>query len=305
MPHLWEAERVIEPELALKLIVEQFPELNAKKIQQLGVGWDNTAFMVDKRLIFRFPRREIAVQLIEEEYFFLPKLASLLSLPIPCPQWKGSPSAYFPWPFIGYSMLNGFTACHVNLSEEARCSLTGSIAIFLQHLHSISLLEFSKASLFSTHLSRIDGTIMNAKIKKNLEELSHLGLLENQKKLEKAIENSQNFNPPKSSSIVHGDFYVRHLLIDKKHQLTGIIDWGDVHIGDPAIDLAIAHSFLPLEAHELFQKTYGEISEDTWQLARLRAIVSGTYQILFGHHSNDLNIKREGLRTLHVISSAF
>jgi len=57
---------------------------------------------------------------------------------------------------------------------------------------------------------------------------------------------------------------------------------GDIHIGDPAIDLAIAHSFLPVRAHTLFIKTYGDISANTWALAKLRAFDSSTLLVLLG-----------------------
>ena len=49
-------------------------------------------------------------------------------------------------------------------------------------------------------------------------------------------------------SVCPGDLYVRHLLLNELCELTGVIDWGDVHLGDPAVDLMIAYSFLPLSA---------------------------------------------------------
>jgi hypothetical protein len=48
MAHPWEAEQTIEPPKALHLIQESFPELQVKNIRLLGVGWDNTAFIVDE-----------------------------------------------------------------------------------------------------------------------------------------------------------------------------------------------------------------------------------------------------------------
>ena len=87
------------------------------------------------------------------------------------------------------------------------------------------------------------------------------------------------------------------------HDLVGVIDWGDIHVGDPAIDLAIVHSFLPTSAHAKFREVYGKISEETWSLALLRAIYSSTLLILYGHHSKDPVIFREGLRSLKIIAS--
>lgn len=302
MVHQWEAEQIIEPPLALKLIQEQFPELSSKTIRFLGAGWDNTAFIIDEALIFRFPRREIALPLLEAEWSALPRLAPRLPLPVPVPKWKGVPTDDFPWPFIGYRMISGFTACYADLHEEERAALAGPIGQFLAVLHATPESEISHLHIPSDKHNRIDGVLLTSKIEMNFAELSLIGLLENEKELKSVVQDLQHFRPPVSSSVVHGDFYVRHLLVDEKHQLAGVIDWGDIHLGDPAMDLAIAHSFLPLEAHKSFIDAYGDISEDTWALAKLRAIYSSTLLVLFGYHSNDPSIMREGLRSLKVMS---
>lgn len=301
MAHPWTPEQTIEPPLALQLIQEQFPELEPKKIRLLGAGWDNTAFTLDEEFIFRFPRREIALPLLEAEWCALPKLAPRLPLPIPVPEWRGAPTSQFPWPFIGYRMISGFTACYANLSEEERASLAVSIAHFLKALHSTPISLISDCTIPADNRSRIDGAWLTEKLQKSFEELSLLGLLENRRRLEETVDSLQHYRAPLSSFVVHGDFYVRHLLVDKNHELVGVIDWGDIHLGDPAIDLAIAHSFLPVHAHDAFKKTYGEISEETWALAKLRALHSSTMIVLFGHHSRDPDILREGLRALNLL----
>lgn len=301
MAHPWEAEATIEPEMALQLIQQQFPELGAKKIKLLGEGWDNSAFLVNESLIFRFPRRKIALPLLETEWCILPKLAPLVSLPIPVPRWKGTPSADFPWSFIGYRMLPGVTACHANLSEKERADLAQPLGEFLATLHAIPLSIMEGYPIERNNKDRIDGSLLTKKIIDNFKELSQLGLLKDESKLMSILDNSQHFRSPIASNLVQGDFYVRHILVDEKRQLAGVIDWGDMHIGDPAIDLAIAHSFLPIEAHEQFIKAYGEISPETWALAKVRALYGSTLLALFGTHSGDRVIAREGLRALATI----
>lgn len=296
MAHQWTAQQVIEPPLALELIREQFPELCAEKIRFLGVGWDNTAFVINEEIIFRFPRREIALQLLEAEWCALPRVAPHLSQPIPFPKWKGLPTNRFPWPFIGYRMLPGFTACYANLSDEERNALAEPIGEFLKQLHTIPISEMAHCHISRDNRSRVDGNVLIPKIKKNFEELLLLGLLENEKKLREILESLLNFREPLCASIVHGDFYVRHILVDEKHHLVGVIDWGDMHVGDPAIDLSIAHSFLPVSAQERFKEAYGPITEKTWELAKMRALYSCGLLVLFGHHSGDPVIFREGLR---------
>jgi len=301
MTQPWKPEHAIDAQTALQLIREQFPALEARQIRFLGAGWDNTVFVIDESLIFRFPRREIAFPLLEAEWCFLPKLAPRLPLPIPIPQWLGSPSQAFPWPFIGYRMLSGSSACHANLSEEERRKLAEPIGRFLSALHGLPRELLSGCAIPGDNESRIDPKQLIPKITKNFEELIELGLWKGREQIERALEQAQHLQASMSSAIVHGDFYVRHLLVDKERHLTGIIDWGDIHFGNPAIDIAIAHSFLPVQAHEKFRKAYGTISDTTWELAKLRAIYSSIMLVIFGTHSHDETIAREGMRSLRIL----
>ena len=103
--------------------------------------------------------------------------------------------------------------------------------------------------------------------------------------------------------LTHGDLYARHLLIDKK-KLTGIIDWGDCELGHPAVDLAIAFSFLPPASHDTFKAAYGPINAETWKFARIRALVSCTMVIRYSHDIGDKNLLREGLQGLKWIEGS-
>ncbi len=71
---LWSPEQVVTTEMAARLIEEQFPEFRCAQIEPFGEGWDNTAYVVDKRYVFRFPRREVAAELIHIEAECVPIL---------------------------------------------------------------------------------------------------------------------------------------------------------------------------------------------------------------------------------------
>jgi hypothetical protein len=45
---VWTAEITVDEELARGLIADQFPEVEAASLRRLGVGWDNTAWLVDE-----------------------------------------------------------------------------------------------------------------------------------------------------------------------------------------------------------------------------------------------------------------
>lgn len=295
MGNMWDPEQVVEPELAQSLINLQFPALDPKKMKLLGVGWDNTAYLVDDAFVFRFPRRQVAVPLLQNEILFLSEIAHKLPLPVPFPEWKGVPSELFPWPFMGYRHLPGMTAGEVCLRDAERKKMAAPLGKFLSVLHSLTP---PKKLSVGENSARIDSEKLIPKIQDYLEELKL------DKNLYKGLlDMKEPYRKPDMKCVVHGDFYFKHLLVNEKHELTGVIDWGDMHLGDPAIDLSIAHYFLPPESHSFFREAYGFISDETWRLARLRALLHSSLFAVYGKHSNDAAIIREtsiGLKFLET-----
>jgi aminoglycoside phosphotransferase (APT) family kinase protein len=90
---------------------------------------------------FRFPRRTIAVALLETEGRVLPVLAPRLPYPIPVPVWFGRPHATYKWPFLGYRRLDGHVVSDVDLDDAARAALAAPLARFLRALHDVPLAE--------------------------------------------------------------------------------------------------------------------------------------------------------------------
>ncbi len=97
---------------------------------------------------------------------------------------------------------------------------------------------------------------------------------------------------------VHGDAYPCHYLANDQHEVCGVIDWGDAHLGDPALDIQIAFSFLPPEARGKFRKTYGDLDEDTWRRAQFRALHYGLLFVKYGLETGKLEMKQLGLDIL-------
>src|SRR5690606_21678230 len=99
---------------------------------------------------------------------------------------------------------------------------------------------------------------------------------------------------------VHGDLYARHVMVDGHGALAGIIDWGDVHQGDPALDLSIAASFLPPAARPRFAAAYGAIDDATWARARFRALHSGVALLWYGAGVGGGGMGAEGRTALRL-----
>ena len=63
MANPWDPERSVSLELAQELIEAAFSNLTPVRVVPLGHGWDNTGYLVNEEIVFRFPRRQSAVSL--------------------------------------------------------------------------------------------------------------------------------------------------------------------------------------------------------------------------------------------------
>jgi len=269
----WTADFDLDVAYAARLIAEQFPELAGSHVRAFGNGWDNAAFLVDERFVFRFPRRRVAICLIERESAILPSIAPRLPLRISSPCFVGAPTAGYPSPFVGHELIAGATACSVPLGDEARLQLAVPLATFLRALHAIEPAPLVARGLPPDEIGRLDHAKRLALTKERCRALHAGGAALVWDELLVWMEEQ----PPeqlaaRERTIVHGDLYARHVVLDESARVVGIIDWGDVHLGDPALDIALAHLFLPPPAHRAFRDAYGSIDERTWSAARYRAI---------------------------------
>ncbi|MEZ4475551.1 MAG: phosphotransferase [bacterium] len=301
MAQPWDADIDLDLVQAARLIYEQFPDVAmaagvddaealATAMAPLGEGWDNRAFLVAGRFVFRFPRREVALAFLAAEREVLPQLRGRLPLPIPFPRWLGQPSAGFPYPFIGYACLPGQTADRVDLATVDQDALARDLGGFLRALHAVA----PPAETPLDGLRRSDTAWRYEQATARLAELTDRPLAGHvQALLDQALEAL----PPDADAagaahrvLVHGDLYSKHLLI-REGALAGVIDWGDVHQGDPAQDLAAGWLVLPTAARPAFEAAYGGIDTGTAARARLRAIWDVVITLHFTERSPD-----EGLR---------
>jgi aminoglycoside phosphotransferase (APT) family kinase protein len=276
MTRLGDAETDISPEEAAGLIQRQFPALAPVQVEPLGVGLDNVAFRVNGRLVFRFPRHEFAASLIEREIRVLPLLAPRLPLSIPAPAFVGTPDAGYPYPFAGYPLLPGTTACQLAWSDEERERNAAPLGEFLSALHGIPVDDETRAWGPSGTTSRTNlekhAPVLKGWLRAIALPVAGMDVDALLALVDRLAATPLRAEPP---CWVHGDLYACHLIVDTAHRLCGVIDWGDVAVGDPALDLSIAFSFLPPKARDRFREVYGPIDDATWDRARFRALHYG------------------------------
>ncbi len=269
----WEADIAVPPELVDHLLATQFPELaQPPPVALMGEGWDNWVYASGCRL-FRFPRRRVAVPLIQREIAVLPHLVSRVPLPIPEPRWIGSPSDSYPYPFFGYVSVPGTPVAHHRLSAAHRCQSAVPLAQFLKRLHTISAEQGMVFGAGIPTLARLDIRMRLPRFYQWLETASQNGLVTDRAPFlreARAIEECPvTLIDPR---VVHGDLNFKNVLVDAKGLISGIIDWGDCHVGLPAIDLMFPIGFLTPPGQQIFRDAYGPIDPKTWRLARFLAV---------------------------------
>jgi aminoglycoside phosphotransferase (APT) family kinase protein len=302
LPQPWSPEKIVTADLAKRLIESQFPQLVPVTVEHIGSGFDFTVFRINKKYVFRFPRRSIALELLLIEEKVLPNIQAYLPVPIPKPIFKGEPSELFSWPFIGCLWLPGKTVSETFLSDEARNELAVPIAQFLKALHDIPVSIAHRLNIPEDKLGRLNIKQRMPNVLNNLRKAVDLKLLDEPERMFRLVETFANDLCVKEDFVlVHGDMHFRNFLVGDHNQLTGVIDWGDVHLGHRAVDLSIVYSFLPTQGRERFYRIYGIINEETKILAKFRALNVSITLLLYGHDLGDEDQVREAKASLNYI----
>lgn len=297
----WQADIDVQLEQVKHCLLTQFSDrLPLTSIQFIGEGWDNRVFLVNENVIFRFPRRKIAIELIENENKVLPQLQSHFSLQIPNPIYQGKPSEYYPYPFQGYIRLPGTSG--ERLRQEDRLASLRPLALFLKQLHAINAKQAlhlgAEPQVFDK--TQVHQTI--ATFKERVEQLILLGHVSiNHYEINHEIEKIKAIELPNALSLVHGDLHIKHLLFNDG-KLTGVIDWGDLGISHPVVDLSIICGFYSEEYHPIFYEIYGSVHPITWQYARFLALYFSFTFLLYGQDIDDKNLVQEAMASIKRIN---
>ncbi|HEU5032969.1 MAG TPA: phosphotransferase [Spirillospora sp.] len=269
----WEPEHEVTAEAAAALIGGRFPALAGAPVEALAIGWDNTVFLVGGEWAFRFPRRRIAVAGVEREIAVLPAIAPSLPLPIPVPRFAAGPSDEFPWPFWGARMIPGRELAEVRPADEDRTALAEQVGAFLRALHAPALAARAGKGLPHDPMARADPAVRAERTFPRLDSLVRLGVWKRDTAVTDLLADARHRDAPDGEPvIVHGDLHVRHLLLAPDGRAAGVIDWGDVCLADPAVDLSIAYGGFAGTARAALLAAYGPVPPEREAAARVLAL---------------------------------
>ena len=218
------------------LVTAKYPQFQNSDFVENKEGWANRVYIVDNAYIFRFPRNTESYNDLLRERMILPQLKKVATIAIP--DFKYESLDEEKRPFVGYPMIAGIQLTKEHLAAMTDAEQDGvarSIALFLEGLHSETLSQFAQAN--GLRHKTLDQWIL---FKNHVFEKAKIHLTETTCQIIEAFF-SEFVDLMKTSApgeaVIHGDFSSDHILFDEHRKvLTGIIDFGDIQIGDPAFD---------------------------------------------------------------------
>ena len=282
----------IPVQLVESLIDTQFPEHSKLPINEVKPnGWDNRTFRLGREMSVRLPSAERYAAKVFLEHKYLPYLAIHLSLPIPKPIALGTPSAEYPWHWSIYGWIDGQTLDICHFGDEELDLLAGQLAYFLQELQAIDASDGPKPG--SHNFYRGESPIVyDAETRSSIDNLyEYIDVKAALEVWERAIHSRWKKKPV----WIHGDFSTGNILINEQ-ELSGIIDFGGMAVGDPSCDLCIAWIFFQGNSRKIFKSAL-DLDEGTWNRARGWAL----WKALITLESNEDKTGKEAKLQLNLI----
>ncbi|HEY5110857.1 MAG TPA: aminoglycoside phosphotransferase family protein [Acidimicrobiales bacterium] len=243
----------IDAALVTSLLRAQFPDLADLDCYNVSEGFDNSLWRLGTELVVRIPRREIAAGFTENELRWLPEMARHVSLATPLPLRAGVATSDFPWPWLIASWHDGEAGDEIDPKVRGRSAK--KMAIFLRELHKEAPTEAPFNPFRSVSLADREASLYS-----RLGDLREDVDFEIVEALWKGVRDTPRWEYP--GRWLHGDFHPGNTLY-RDGALVGVVDFGDMCAGDPAVDLAGGLLSLPYTSLQEFFDTYERCDEAT------------------------------------------
>ncbi|HEX8245248.1 MAG TPA: aminoglycoside phosphotransferase family protein [Longimicrobium sp.] len=231
-------DRELTAEGVREVVREQFPELAVDTIRRLGDGWEHEAYLVDERVVFRFPRFADIGRGFHAEERRLALVSSVVGdvVGIPRITFWGKPSARFPHPFAGHELIPGVEANDPRAAVDP--ALADDLGRALARIHAIPADAAAAAGIDTSVVHRTDLPAAVQQVRSWVDQVPEIrelapdpyAWLAEAPPPPRAYEGTPRF--------IHDDLQMEHVIVHPATgRLSGIIDWGG-QLGDPARDFS-------------------------------------------------------------------
>lgn len=237
-------------------VERRWPELGVRTFEPVGDGWDCFTYLVNDEWVFQFPRSPGATESLAKQIAVLPELAREVSSAIPSPEFVSTDPVC-----MGYARIDGRP-----MSADVDGIWPERLGRFLYDLHLTPPEYVGMRALTAANVRdglRAEVGVLSAHV---LPLLSSAERATAERMLTALLDDDDNFRF--ATGLTHGDIGPAHVLITDAGDLAGVIDWGDLEVGDPVFDLAWVINAMP-EVGERVLGAYGGPPDDRF-LARSR-----------------------------------
>jgi aminoglycoside phosphotransferase (APT) family kinase protein len=248
--------------LVHSLIAAQFPQWASQPIVPVpSAGTDNALYRLGEDMVVRLPRIHWAVEQVEKEQRWLPRLAPHLPLAIPLPLAMGVPAEGYPWRWSIYEWLDGENASLERLNDPRQAA--AELAQFIAALRAIDP-ECGPPPGPHNSFRGFPLRERDAEVRAAIESLQGAVEIEVVTAIwEAALRAPEHSGPP---VWIHGDLQSGNLLAVNGN-LSAVIDFGCLCVGDPACDLAVAWNLFTAETRDIFRSDL-QVDDATWERGR-------------------------------------
>lgn len=262
------------------LVRLHLPQLEIHSVESITSGWDFFLLEVNQDLLFRFPRNTQAESNLDTEIELFKELASTLPVQIPEYRYDFRVQRHSFGRFVGYDKIPG-EPLEPGLVKEAPKETACQLGDFLSALHRFPVSQAKKIGVAGGDVKawRQEYVEFYDWIQENALHLLEPSHRDKAKKLwEGFLAEDANFKF--QSVLVHEDLLPQHILYDSaQKQITGVIDWTDAVINDPAIDFAFLVEGFADEFMDLVIDVYAGEVDDTF---KRRAVFYSTIVPFYG-----------------------
>ncbi|WP_329133814.1 aminoglycoside phosphotransferase family protein [Streptomyces sp. NBC_01476] len=257
------------PDLVRRLLAAQFPHWAGLPVVAVGTpGVDNITYRLGDAMSVRLPRFARWEGQVPREQEWLPRLGPLLPLAVPVPLAQGEPGEGYPFVWSVYRWLDGDRADLGELTDPRQTGV--ELARFLRALQSVDPAGgpapgWSNGFRGCDLADERDSPVVAGRMRERIAALE--GLTDTDALA--AVWADALAAPvwDRAPVWVHGDPAPGNLLASGG-RLSAVIDFGTLAVGDPAVDLIAAWTFLDGEARGAFR---AELAVDGATWARGRA----------------------------------
>ncbi len=276
------------------LLREQAPDLAELDLARAGEsGSSNIMFRLGGDWAVRLPRsREYEGDLLKEVRW-VPRLATALSTPIPHVRHVGRATVDFPFAWTVQSWLPGSPPGDLDPGAQER--LATDLGRFVRELHGIDASGLPVAG--DEWGYRCGEPVTDDMDRWADDAIGRLADLYDPASLAEAWRRIRHV-PPRSGPPcwVHADLSSENLLVSEDGDLVGVIDFGGLGVGDPAVDLLYAWSLFDAPARETLRKA-ASADDATWARARAWSFV-GPGLLTLVNYRDSLPRRSARLRTM-------